>query len=118
MKKNKMAIKKLQLSDIDELSIAVFICKQTVENQLTAYVKDIGGIVLSSMRGRGLSRVGIASAFGAYTDVNVVMVMCLKDVAKDLVHDVSSKFKFNVPGNGKGFLMETDGYMGAKAAFI
>lgn len=118
MKKNKPSIRKLQLSDINEISIAVFICKTQKEAELTQYVKDIGGIVLSSIRGKGLSRNAIAVAFGAYTEMNVVFVMCQQEIARNIVQDVSIKFKFNEQGNGKGFLLDTEGYMGAKAAFI
>ena len=41
-KKVKMAIKKLQLDDINELSIAVFICKTEKEQELCNYAQDIG----------------------------------------------------------------------------
>ena len=117
-KKVKMAIKKLQLDDINELSIAVFICKTEKEQELCNYAQDIGGIVMSSVRGKGLSRGSIARAFGGYAEMNVVLVMVRSEVAKELVQDVSIKFKFNEPNNGRGFLLDTDGYMGAKAAFI
>ena len=118
MSNKKNSIRKLQLSDINDLSIAVFICKRNDETKLIEYCQDIGGVLLTSMRAKGLSRGGIASTFGAYSDMNVVLIMCLSETAKDLVHDVSSKFKFTEPGNGKGFLIDADGYMGAKAAFI
>ncbi len=117
-KKVKVPVRKLKLSEIDELSIAVFICKTEKENELKNYVQDIGGIVLSSIRGKGLSRNAVAVAFGAYTEMNVILAMCQAEVARNIVQDVSIKFKFNEAGNGKGFLLDTEGYMGAKAAFI
>ncbi|MBQ8468663.1 MAG: hypothetical protein IJ542_02785 [Clostridia bacterium] len=117
-KQNKFAIKKLQLEDINELSIAVFICKTKVEGELVKYATDIGGILLSSIRGKGLSRGAVARAFGGYDEFNVVFVMVRSEVGRDLVQDVSIKFKFDEPNNGKGFLIDTDGYMGAKAAFV
>ena len=117
-KQNSMSIRQLQLDDINELSIAVFICKTKDEPALVKYATDIGGILLSSMRGKGLSRGAIARAFGGYGEYNVVLVMVRSEVAKELVQDVSIKFKFDIPGSGKGFLLDTDGYMGAKAAFI
>lgn len=116
--KTKMAIKKLQLEDINELSMAVFICKTEKEQDLCKYAQDIGGIVLSSIRGKGLSRGAIARAFGGYSEMNVVLTMIRSEVAKEFVQDVSIKFKFYEPNNGRGFLIDTDGYMGAKAAFI
>ena len=117
-KQNSIPVKQLQLDDISELSIAVFICKTKEEPALIKYSTDIGGILLSSMRGKGLSRGAIARAFGGYDDYNVVLVMIRSEVARDLIQDVSIKFKFDEPGAGKGFLLDTDGYMGAKAAFI
>ena len=118
MKKNKTPVRKLKLSEIEEISIAVFICKTKKEPELKRYVSDIGGIVLSSMRGKGLSRGAMAVAWGAYDEFNVVLVMCQEEIARNIVQDVSIKFQFNKPGNGKGFLLDTEGYMGAKAAFI
>lgn len=117
-KQTNIPVKQLQLDDINELSIAVFICKTEVEQKLVKYATDIGGILLSSMRGKGLSRGAIARAFGGYAEYNVVLFMVRSEFAKDLVQDVSIKFKFDEPGAGKGFLLDTDGYMGAKAAFI
>ncbi len=118
MKKNKISVRKLKLSEIDELSIAMFICKSKLEPNLKKYVSDIGGVVLSSIRGKGLSSNAIAAAFGAYSEMNVVMVMCQKEIARNIVQDVSIKFEFYNPGNGRGFLLDVDGYMGAKAPFI
>ena len=115
---NKFAIKKLQLEDINDLSIAVFICRREVESALIKYATDIGGLLLSSVRGKGLSRGAVARAFGGYTEMNVVAIMVRSEVAKNLVQDVSIKFRFNEPNNGKGFLIDTEGYMGAKAAFV
>lgn len=114
----KMAVKKLKLSEINELSMAVFICATKIEPQVKNYINDIGGIILSSIRGKGLSRSAIAVALGAYKEMNVIFAMCQTEIAKNIVQDVSIKFKFDLPGNGKGFVLDTDGYMGAKAAFI
>lgn len=120
MKRNKQLEmrRKPKLSEINELSIAVFICKTETEPELKTYVESIGGKVLSSIRGKGLSRNAFAAAIGAYTKVNVVFAICQTEISRKLVHDVSIKFKFNEQGNGKGFLMDTDGYMGAKACFV
>ena len=117
-KKMPTIVRGLQLSDINELSIAVFICKREKEGELIRYATDIGGILLSSIRAKGLSRGSIATAFGVYTEINVVTIMARSEIAKSIVQDVSIKFKFDKPGNGKGFLLDSDGYMGAKAAFI
>ena len=117
-KQTSIPVESLQLDEINDLSIAVFICKTKDEPALVRYATDIGGILMSSMRGKGLSRGAIARAFGGYDEYNVVLVMVRSEVAKDLVQDVSIKFKFDEPGSGKGFLLDTDGYMGAKAAFI
>ena len=116
--KTKFAVKKLQLDDINELSIAIFICKTSQERELIKYASDIGGILLSSVRGKGLSHGAVARAFGGYSEMNVVSVLVMTEFAKNLVQDVSIKFKFDEPGNGRGFLIDTDGYMGAKAEFI
>ncbi len=106
-----------KLSQINELNIAVFICKTSKEQELKAYASSLGGVVLSSMRARGLSRSALAVAFGAYTEINVILIMCQREISKRLIYDVSQKFNFSKPGNGKGFLLDIDGYMGAKAAF-
>lgn len=110
--------RKPKLSEIDELGMAVFICKTSKENELKDYVTELGGVVLSSMRARGLSRNAVAVAFGAYTEMNVIFVTCQQEISRQLIYDVSQKFKFSQAGNGKGFLIDVDGYMGAKAAFI
>lgn len=120
MKKSKLptSYHKPKLSEINELSIAVFICKTEAEPELKKYIESLGGKILSSLRGKGLSRSAFAAAIGAYTNINVVFAMCQTEISRRLVHDVSIKFKFNEQGNGKGFLINSDGYMGAKARFI
>lgn len=116
--KKKISVRKLKLGEIDELSMVIFICRTKLEPQLKNYVNDIGGIVLSSIRGKGLSSSAVAAVFGAYSEMNVVFVMCQKEIAQMVVQDTSERFQFNKAGNGRGFVVDIDGYMGAKAPFI
>ena len=37
---------------------------------------------------------------------------------RDFMQFISEKFELSLPGNGKGFTIDIDGYLGAKALFI
>ena len=110
---------KLSLSEINELVMCMLIVKREIEKQVVKKVEEVGGIVVSISRGKGVSRYSIFEAFGVgSSDISLVISQARKEDAEDVIRAVSNEFKFNVPGNGKGFALNVDGYMGARAPFM
>lgn len=115
----KVYTRKLKLSEITELSIAVFIVPRENETKVCSLIEQNRGVVLSKFKGKGLSRASVLTGIGAFLDdVSVVFSMARVEEVKDLVTNVSYVLNLDKPGNGKAFVIDVDGYMGAKAPFI
>ena len=54
---------------------------------------------------------------GAHEMAVFFAVARVEDI-KDFMQFISEKFELALPGNGKGFTIDIDGYLGAKALFI
>ena len=130
-KKNKIEVKKkkidsgqvykrkLKLSEIDELSLLVSIVNREEENRLVDYIKANRGVVLSRHKGKGVSRASMFSGIGAYSEnISCVISVARNEEIRDLAYGVSQAFDLGTPGKGKSFVIESIGYMGAKALFI
>lgn len=111
--------RKFKLSEINELSLCFFIVKRTLEKDVSEKINELGGVVLDISRGKGVSRYSVFEAFGVgNSEISVIISQARKEDSKELIECVSKQFNFNIPGNGKGFSVDVDGYMGAKAAFL
>lgn len=108
-----------KLSEINELSLAVIIIKREQEGRLKERVLELGGKILSIVRGVGLSRFSVFESLKVGTDdVSVFFLTARVEDVRDIMQNISKEFKLNLPGNGKGFCVDVDGYLGAKAIFI
>ena len=111
--------KKLKLSEINELSMAVFIIQREREKELKNRVIELGGKILSISWGTGISRSTVFESLKIGTeDVSVFFVMTRVEDVRDLMKTITEEFALAIPGNGKGFIIDIDGYLGAKAPFI
>ena len=108
-----------KLSEINELSIFVVIIDREFEREAVDFIKENKGIILSRCKGKGISRAGILSALGAYSkDITCIISMVREEESIDLADSVTDRFDLNTPGNGKAFIINSLGYMGAKAPFV
>lgn len=118
MKKTKKKGRML-LSEINELVLCMFIVKRDLEKAVCTRIAEVGGVVVDVSRGKGVSRYSVFEAFGiGSSDISLIISQARKEDAEDVIKAISSEFKFSVPGNGKGFALTVEGYMGAKAPFV
>lgn len=111
--------RKPKLNEINELSMCVFIVKRKEEARLKERINELGGKVVSTMRGIGVSRSSIFQSLKIGTDdVCVCFSLARIEDVKTYMHTIGNEFKLNEAGNGKGFTIDIDGYLGAKALFI
>ena len=117
--KVKNAPKKPKLSEINELSLSVFILKKENADRLRLKINELGAKVLSEVRGVGVSRNSLFDTLKFGTDDVVVFFTTIRvEDVRDYMQTITEEFSLSVPGNGKGFTIDIDGYLGAKALFI
>lgn len=110
---------RMLLSEINELVMCMFIVKREIEKGVCDCIAMADGVVIDVSRGKGVSRYSVFEAFGVgSSDISLIISQARKEDAEDLIKAVATEFKFNVPGNGKGFAINVEGYMGAKAPFV
>lgn len=111
--------RKPKLSEINELTLAVFIIKKENSLILRETINQLGGKILSEVKAKGVSRSSAFEALnmGAHEMAVFFAVARVEDI-RDFMQFISEKFELSLPGNGKGFTIDIDGYLGAKALFI
>lgn len=110
---------KPKLNEINELSMSVFIINKQEELRLLKRLKELGSKVLSITRGIGVSRNSIFESLKiGTTDVSVFFAMSRIEDVRDVMQKITEEFDLTVPGKGKGFVIDIDGYLGAKAKFL
>ncbi len=107
------------LNEINELTMSIFIIKRKQEEKLASRILELGGQILSIMRGIGVSRSSVFESLKVGTDdCSVFFVISRVEDVRDMMQTIAEEFSLAVPGNGKGFCVDIDGYLGAKAMFI
>lgn len=111
--------RKLKVSEIEDLSVCVFIVRKNMEDKLKSEILANDGKILSITYGTGISRSSLFSSLKVGSDDVVVFFVTIRveDVRK-FMKIISKQFDLAVPGNGKGFVLDVDGYLGAKALFV
>ena len=111
--------RKPKLNEINELSLSVFIIKKQQEERLKNRIKELEGEIVSITRGVGVSRATVFESLKMGAE-QVSVFFCLTRVedVRDFMQTITEEFELCVPGNGKGFTIDIDGYLGAKAIFI
>ena len=116
-KKNKQ--KKFSLDQIDELKFLLVIVKPTLEKVVVERLEELGGRVLMSRLGEGVSKntnlelLGISS-----TESALIFAVARKEDSDNLLIALNMEFNFAEPGNGLGLTIDVDGYMGTKGLFV
>jgi len=117
--KIKKSKNKLKLNEINELSLVVFIVKKSKEDKLKERLLSLNAKVVSIVRGLGVSRNTIFESLKIGTEeVSVFFATSRVEDVKDLLKLITEEFELAVPGNGKGFVLDVDGYLGAKGLFV
>lgn len=126
MKKNNKNKKKLVIvsqrlypSQLNELSMCCFVVKKENLDDLFAFIVNNGGRVLSAIECVGQSRSELVQAFDGFVSNNYfVLAMCQKEITDIFMLNVVKEFELNKKGNGKAFVIDILGYLGAKGPFV
>lgn len=121
-KKNKKYVivsQKLYPSQISELSMCCFIVKNDKLDDLLSFIVNNGGRVVSATMCSGISRsILLNSINGNSNDSHFVLAMCQKEITDIFMINICREFNINSKGNGKAFVLDILGYMGAKGPFV
>lgn len=108
-----------KLNEINELSLSVFIIKKEQEDKLRKKINELEGEIVSITKGIGVSRSTVFESLKiGMEDMSVFFVLVRIEDVRDFMQTITEEFELCVPGNGKGFVIDIDGYLGAKAVFI
>ena len=111
--------KKFALEQIDELKFMLIIIKPELEKQVSTRLEELGGRVLLSKLGEGISKNKSLELLGIQTNQSVLIFACArKEDADNMLVALNLEFNFTEPGNGLGLTIDCDGYMGTKGLFV
>ena len=106
-------------TQIEELSMFCVIIKQNKLDDLFSFIVDNGGRVISAVPAYGVGKNTIVDfVSGNSSDSYVVFSACQKEIVDILMLDLCRNFEFNKKNNGKAFVIDVLGYMGAKGPFV
>lgn len=117
--KQKSRPKKFSLEQIDELKFMVIIVKPELEKEVINRLEELGGRVLLSKVGEGISKSKSLELLGIQTTEILLIFACARsEDADNMLIALDLEFRFTEPGNGLGLTIDTDGYMGTKGLFV
>lgn len=118
-KKYVIVSQKLHPSQINELSMCCFFVKAPKLDDLLKFIVNNGGRVVSAVSSTGVSKNAIVDFFDGYNPNGFfVLAMCQKEIADIFMRNICKELEFNKRGNGKAFMIDILGYMGAKGPFV
>lgn len=118
-KKYVIVSQRLHPNQINELSICCFVVPEQKLDDLLNFIVNNGGRVLSAVQACGVSRLSFAESFIGFTyDDYCVFAVCQKEITDIFMLNISKQFNFKQKGNGKAFVLDVLGYMGAKGPFV
>jgi len=118
-KETKIQQKKFSLDQIDELKFLLIIVKPSVEEQVIQRLEELGGRVMMSRLGEGISKNKSLELLGIQTTESALIFgVARKEDADNLLIALNMEFNFTEPGNGLGLTIDIDGYMGTKGLFV
>ena len=118
-KKTKLTHKKFSLDDIDELKFMVIITKPEFERSIINRIASFGGRAFFSKKAEGVSKDKKIEMLGIQPVENVVIFATARsEDATNILVALNSEFNFSAPGYGLGFIVDVEGFMGAKGLFL
>lgn len=118
-KKYVIVSRTLYPSQINELSICAFVIKKQKLDDLLEFIVNNGGRVVSAVPCAGVSRNEIVDAINGYSfGFYFVLAMCQKEITDIFMMNVVKELEINKHTNGKAFVLDVLGYMGAKGPFV
>lgn len=118
-KKYVIVPQRLHPNQIGELSMFCVMIKDNSLDNLFEFIVDNGGRVVSAIPCAGVSRNPIERLVDGYKkDYYFVMSVCQKEIVDVLMTSLCRHFELNKKGNGKAFVIDILGYMGAKGPFV
>lgn len=124
MRKNKdkkyvIVSQRLHPTQINELSLCCIVIKQEKLDDMLSFVVNNGGRIVSAVQASGVSRSMLANAFNGFViDSYCIFAICQKEITDILMTNIAREFELNKKGNGKAFVVDILGYMGAKGPFV
>lgn len=119
LKARKTRKRPIRLSEINEMSMCVFIISRDLEADVSKKIEQEQAKVVSIVRGIGISRYSMFASLKVGTqDMSVIFAIARQEDTKKVMKNVAVEFSLAKPGNGKSFAIDIDGYLGAKAKFI
>ena len=117
--KNKHKPKKFSLDQIDELKFMIIIVKPEMEKTVVSRLEELGGRVLLTKMGEGISKNKSLELLGIQTTKSVLIFACARaEDADNMLMALNLELNFTEPGNGLGLTINVDGYMGSKGLFV
>jgi len=117
-KKYVIVSQKLHPSQINELAMCCFVIKSHKLDDLLSFIVNNGGRVVSAVKANGVSRNTFIESFNGYLDCYFVMAMCQQEITEVFMRNICIEFELDKKGNGKAFVIDVLGYMGAKGPFV
>ncbi len=118
-KKFVIVSQRLYPSQINELSICCFFIKKEKLDDMLAFIVNNGGRVISAVPACGIARNEIMQTIdGFVSDRYFILSMCQKEITDVFMLNIVKQFELNKHGNGKAFVLDVLGYMGAKGPFV
>lgn len=124
MRKNKdkkyvIVSQRLHPTQINELSLCCIVIKQEKLDDMLSFVVNNGGRIVSAVQASGVSRSMLANAFNGFViDSYCIFAICQREITDILMTNIAREFELNKKGNGKAFVVDILGYMGAKGPFV
>lgn len=117
-KKYVIVSQKLYPSQINELSMCCFVIKDNKLDDILSFIVNNGGRVISAVQADGVSRNTLFESFNGYVDSYMVLAMCQREITEVFMRNICKAFELEKKGNGKAFVIDILGYMGAKGPFV
>ena len=118
-KKYVIVSQRLHPTQINELSMCCIVISEQKLDDVLSFIVNNGGRVVSAVQCRGVSRHSFAeSLLGQSYDQYCVFAVCQKEITDIFMFNVCKNFNFHEKGNGKAFVLDILGYMGAKGPFV
>lgn len=122
IKKSKKCVivpQKLHPTQIGDMSMFCVAIKEPKLDELFEFIVNNGGRVISAIPCHGVSKNSFENLVDGFVNNEYLVIsMCQKEIIDVLMISLCREFKFNRKGNGKAFVIDILGYMGAKGPFV